>query len=182
MTRRSHSFSVRNRSMSAMRAWAWSHLAVSDLTRDPSSFLTQRWSKTASMATMPSNSADTGARSFSSSTPQVRAASSTLAEIGSQPPKTRSSRSARGTNSRMSGLRSSSRLPRRIWAIWLTEPIGAVRPLRAAITPAMKVEATAPIPGVSTPRRPVAGAMSRGVFMAHRISRSETKMSKIQKN
>jgi len=24
--------------------------------------------------------------------------------------------------------------------------------------------------------------MSRGVFMAHRISRSETKMSKIQKN
>jgi len=51
-------------------------------------------------------------------------------------------------------------------AIWLTDPIGAVRPLRAAITPAMKVEATAPMPGVRIPRRPVAGAISRGVFMA----------------
>ena len=47
------------------------------------------------MATTPSSSADTGARSRSSSTPDVRAASSALGEIGSQPPKTRSSRPAR---------------------------------------------------------------------------------------
>ena len=151
--------------MSSISAWAWSHMAVMDLTRVPFSFLTQRLLKTASMAMMPSSSAEMGARSFSSSTPQVLAASSTLAEMGSQPPKTMSSSSASGTNSRMSGLRSSPRLPRRMWAIWLTDPIGAVRPLRAAITPAMKVDATAPMPGVSIPRRPVAGAISRGAFM-----------------
>ena len=49
-----------------------------------------------------------------------------------------------------------------MWAIWLIEPIGGLRPRRAAITPAMKVEATAPMPGVSTPRVPVAGAIRRG--------------------
>ena len=51
-----------------------------------------------------------------------------------------------------------------MWAIWLIEPIGGLRPSRAAMTPAMKVEATAPIPGVSTPRRPVAGAICRAVM------------------
>ena len=46
-----------------------------------------------------------------------------------------------------------------MWASWVSEPIGVAVPARAASTPAMKVEATAPMPGVSTPRRPVAGAM-----------------------
>ena len=32
-------------------------------------------------------------------------------------------------------------------AIWLTDPMGAASPFLAAITPAMKVEDTAPIPG-----------------------------------
>ena len=36
-------------------------------------------------------------------------------------------------------------------------------------TPAMKVEATAPSPGVRTPSLPVAGAMVRGSAMADRI-------------
>ncbi|GIT45706.1 MAG: hypothetical protein Ct9H300mP12_02910 [Acidimicrobiales bacterium] len=148
----------------------------------PLSFLTQRWSNTASMVTMPSSSAETGARSASSSTPQVRAASSTLGEMGSQPPKTMSSSSARGANSRMRGLRSLSRSPRRMWAIWLTDPIGAVRPRRAAMTPAMKVEATAPIPGVKTPRRPVAGAMSRGLFMEKKHKHLEMVSTKIQED
>ena len=46
-----------------------------------------------------------------------------------------------------------------MWAIWETEPSGATPVWRADRTPAMKVEATAPSPGVSTPSLPVAGAM-----------------------
>ena len=45
-----------------------------------------------------------------------------------------------------------------------TEPIGGAMPLRAAITPAMNVEATAPMPGVSTPSLPVAGGICRAVM------------------
>src|SRR6056297_150683 len=48
-----------------------------------------------------------------------------------------------------------------MWAIWVSEPMGGWRPWRAAMTPAMKVEATAPMPGVRTPSLPVAGAMLR---------------------
>ena len=73
---------------------------------------------------MPSISLLMGARSRSSSTPEVRAASRALAEIGSQPPNTRSSSEARGTKSRIRGLRPSPRLPSRMWAICETEPIG----------------------------------------------------------
>ena len=50
-------------------------------------------------------------------------------------------------------------------AIWLTDPMGAARPFRAAITPAMKVEDTAPIPGVSIPSFPDAGSMFTGLFI-----------------
>ena len=107
MTRRSQSFSVRNRSMSAMSGSARSIFVAPVLTRVPSSRLTQLWSNTASMATTPSSSAEIGARSRSSSTPAVRAASSAFGEIGSQPPKTRSSRQASGTKSLISGLRPS---------------------------------------------------------------------------
>ncbi len=44
-----------------------------------------------------------------------------------------------------------------MWAVWLTEPTGWAKPLRAASTPEMNVVATAPIPGVRTPSLPVAG-------------------------
>ena len=44
------------------------------------------------------------------------------------------------------------------------EPIGGCRPWRAAMTPAMKVDATAPMPGVRTPSLPVAGAICRAVM------------------
>ncbi len=165
MTRRSQSFSVRKFSMSAMRAMAWSHLLSIFLTRVPSSRLTHFWSNTASMATMPSISAEMEAMSRSSSTPQARAASRAFGEMGSQPPKTMSSSEARGAKSRISSLRPSSRLPRRMWAIWLTEPSGGLPSARALRTPAMKVDETAPMPGVSTPSLPFAGAMSRGSVM-----------------
>ena len=85
--------------MSAISCSASSILLAPVLTRTPSSRLTQLWSNTASMATMPSSSLLMGARSRSSSTPAVRAASRALAEIGSQPPKTRSSSAASGTKS-----------------------------------------------------------------------------------
>jgi hypothetical protein len=47
-------------------------------------------------------------------------------------------------------------------AICETEPIGASPERRAVITPAMKVDATAPSPGNNTPSFPVAGEMLRG--------------------
>ena len=172
MTRRSQLFSLRKFSMSAMSASACAIFSVMGLTRVPSRRLTQLWSNTASIATTPSSSAEMGPRSRSSRTPAVRAASRALGLMGSQPPNTRSPRSAKGTNSRISGLRFSSRFPKRIWASWLSEPTGTAWPLREAITPAMKVEATAPIPGVRTPRRPVAGAMFTGLFMVERVGDS----------
>ena len=180
MTRRSHSFSVRKRSMSAMSASAWANLLVSVLTRTPSSRETQRCSNTASMATMPSSSLDIAARSVSDMTPAVRAASYMLGEMGSQPPKTMSSSPARGTKSRISGLRSSSRLPKRMRAIWVTEPIGATPSLRACMTPAMRVEATAPMPGMSRPSRPEATGMFRGEVMTQTISDSYLSSSMIK--
>src|SRR5690349_22306924 len=68
-----------------------------------------------------------------------------------------SSRAASGTKSLISGERFSVRLPRRIVAIWVSDPIGCVWPRRMLSTPAMKVVATAPRPGVMMPSLPVAG-------------------------
>src|SRR6185312_16380550 len=55
-----------------------------------------------------------------------------------------SSRSASGTNSLIKGDRFSVRLPSRIVAICVSEPIGFECPRRILSTPAMKVVATAP--------------------------------------
>ena len=41
----------------------------------------------------------------------------------------------------------------------VNDPIGAPKPLLTASTPAIKVEVTAPMPGIRTPSRPLAGAM-----------------------
>src|SRR3954468_5290803 len=81
----------------------------------------------------------------------------------SHPPNTRSSRPTSGTTSLIFGERPSVRLPRRIVPIWVSEPIGEDKPLRIAMTPAMKVVLTAPRPTRSTPSLPRAGAMSTGV-------------------
>jgi hypothetical protein len=48
-------------------------------------------------------------------------------------------------------------------AIWVSEPIGVDKPRRTRSTPAMKVVATAPRPGVKMASLPVAGAMFAGV-------------------
>ncbi len=141
--------------MSFIRASAWSHLLSISFTRTPSKRDTHFLSKTASIGIIDSKSLEISERSSPSRTPAVRAASSTLGEIGSQPPKTRSSNSAKGTKSLINGFRPSSFVPRRIWAIWLIDPIGGFNPFLAARTPAMKVEATAPIPGVRMPSLPL---------------------------
>jgi hypothetical protein len=57
----------------------------------------------------------------------------------------------------MRGERLSVRFPSRIVAICVSDPMGLDSPRRMLSTPAMKVVATAPRPGVKTPRRPVAG-------------------------
>ena len=44
--------------------------------------------------------------------------------------------------------------------IWVSEPMGFEIPRRIASTPAMKVVATAPIPGSKIPSFPVAGRIS----------------------
>ncbi len=63
----------------------------------------------------------------------------------------------------MAGVRASVRLPSRIVPICVIEPMGLEIPFRMASTPAMKVVATAPIPGTRTPSLPVAGRMSIGL-------------------
>jgi hypothetical protein len=63
----------------------------------------------------------------------------------------------------ISGDRFSVRLPSRMVAIWVSEPIGLESPRRMLSTPAMKVVATAPRPGVRMPSFPAAGRMLAGV-------------------
>src|SRR5436853_469740 len=77
----------------------------------------------------------------------------------SQPPNTRSPRSASGTTSLIFGDRPSVRFPRRTVPIWVSDPIGLARPRRMASTPAMNVVLTAPRPTSSTPRAARAGAL-----------------------
>src|SRR6266496_5748876 len=99
----------------------------------------------------------------------------------SQPPNTTSLRGARGTKSEMRGLRPSVRLPRRTVPIWVRLPMGRERPWRIASTPAMKVVATAPIPGRRTPSLPWAGAMGRAfalVMIEASLRPSATKRQK----
>jgi hypothetical protein len=59
----------------------------------------------------------------------------------------------------MRGDLPSVRFPSRIVASWVSEPIGAPNPRRTASTPAMKVEVTAPMPGIRMPSFPSAGAI-----------------------
>src|SRR2546423_13393428 len=92
-----------------------------------------------------------------SRTPALHAAVSASSAIGSHAPKTRSSSSASGTKSLIRGDRLSVRLPNRIVAICVSDPIGLESPRRMLSTPAMNVVATAPSPGVRMPSLPVAG-------------------------
>ena len=74
----------------------------------------------------------------------------------SQPIKTKSFRSASGTKSLIFGERRSVRLPSRMVPICVSEPIGCASLLRIASTPATNVLATAPMPGIITPKVPLA--------------------------
>src|SRR5713101_3667691 len=80
----------------------------------------------------------------------------------SQPPKTILSSFSSGTNSLMSGERPSVRLPRRMVASCVSEPVGCATPFRTSSTPAIKVVLTAPMPGVRTPSLPLGGAILAG--------------------
>ena len=79
----------------------------------------------------------------------------------SQPPNTRLSRPASGTNSLIAGDRASVRLPRRTVPICVSEPMGFARPFLIAMMPAMVVVDTAPRPTRSRPTLPPAGAMDK---------------------
>src|SRR5438128_430797 len=111
---------------------------------------------------MPLSRPLTCSRGGGSSTPALRAASYAVSGKMSQPPKTRLSSFSSGTNSRISGERRSVRLPRRMVASWVTEPIGSAHPVRTNSTPAINVVLTAPMPGMSTPSFPFGGAMLVG--------------------
>src|SRR3954463_5018891 len=115
-------------------------------------------SNTAGIGLMPFRKSAIGSMSRSSRTPAFLAAVSASSGIGSQAPNTMSSSLASGTKSLISGALFSVLLPRRMVAIWVSDPIGLERPRRMLPTPAMNVVATAPSPGVRIPRRPVAGA------------------------
>src|SRR3954470_7510131 len=119
-------------------------------------------SNTAGIGLMAFRKSAIGSMSRASSTPAFRAAVSASSGIGSQAPKTMSLRSASGTKSLINGALFSVRLPSRMVAIWVSEPIGLEWPRRMLSTPAMNVVATAPSPGVRIPRRAVAGAMDLG--------------------
>ena len=86
------------------------------------------------------------------------AASYALSGKISQPPKTMSFKSVKGTTSLMSF---SSLFSMRIVANCVIDPIGFASPLREASVPTIIVVATAPpTPTTNTPRRPVAGLIS----------------------
>src|SRR5580704_4013772 len=76
-----------------------------------------------------------------------------------------SSKRARGTKSLIFGERPSVRLPRRIVPICVREPTGTAFFLRTSSTPAMKVVATAPIPGRRIPSFPFGAAIFVGFSM-----------------
>src|SRR5579863_1464402 len=77
----------------------------------------------------------------------------------SQPPNTSWLRSAKGTKSRIAGLRLSVRRPSRTVPICVSEPIGFASPFRIARMPAIVVVLTAPRPTNNMPSFPSAGAM-----------------------
>ena len=77
---------------------------------------------------------------------------------------------ARGTKSLIAGLRPSVRLPSRTVPNWVNDPIGFPRPRLIASRPAMNVVVTAPMPGISTPSLPSAGAIRTPSLLAKRFS------------
>ena len=73
---------------------------------------------------------------------------------------------ANGTKSLIFGVWPSVRFPRRMVASWVSEPMGSPSPCLTASTPAMKVEVTAPMPGMRTPSLPLAEEMLMFVWFS----------------
>ena len=130
MTARAAPDSLRNLSMSRMTASARSIFEPPFLTLGPSRFLTHACSKTAGIGFTASSSGRTAASMSFGRTPAFTAASYVLSGKRSQPPNTRSGRSARGTSSRTGVNFGFVRLPSRSFCICVTEPKGFARPLR----------------------------------------------------
>src|SRR5271157_320320 len=162
MTSRSAPLDCLKSRMSSRSCSARSILFLPFLTLGPSSFLTQRLSKTASRGLILDRKGLTWSSSETSSTPALRAAEYMSSSKMSQPVKTRSLSPAKGTKSLILGERPSVRLPRRIVPIWVSDPIGLEIPSRTASTPATNVVATAPMPGIMIPSLPFAGLISPG--------------------
>src|SRR5690606_17016336 len=76
----------------------------------------------------------------------------------------------------------SVRFPNRMCPSCVNEPTGSARPRRTASTPAMNVVATAPNPGVSTPRRPVAGAIFLPSLTFDLVVRSPRRHRRVQRH
>src|SRR6266403_5825265 len=148
--------------MSSLICSASSYLFFAFLTYVPSSFFTYSLSKAAFIGLILERNGFTLARSSLLSTPAFEAAWYALSLKRSQPPKTRSSRSASGTNFLIRGELLSVRLPRRIVPSCVSEPMGCALPLRTNSTPAMNVVLTAPIPGKRIPSFPFGGAILAG--------------------
>ena len=66
---------------------------------------------------------------------------------------------ASGMNSLILGESASVRFPSRIVPIWVSDPMGFANPFLIASTPATKVVATAPMPGIITPNLPLGGSI-----------------------
>src|ERR1700730_15798027 len=92
----------------------------------------------------------------------------------SQPPKTRSFNSPRGTNFLICGDLPSVRFPNRIAPTCVSEPTGCDLPGRTSSTPAMNVVLTAPIPGSNTPNFPLAGSIFPGLSIPLLLLRNAT--------
>ena len=165
ITARSAPEASRARSMSSMSISASSMRVVPDLVNGPSSFFTYSRSKTAGMGRISDSSSRSESSSAGSRTPALRAAMYASSSNTSQAAKDRSSSGHRGAKSRISGVRPSVRRPSRMVPICVTDPTGAASPLRIAWIPAMKVVLTAPRPGSSTRRPPVAGLTSNCCFV-----------------
>ena len=71
---------------------------------------------------------------------------------------------ARGTKSLIFGYLFSVRLPSLKLPIWVNDPIGLASSFLIASTPAIKVVATAPKPGIKMPSLPSAGRISSFIF------------------
>src|SRR5579859_7818319 len=162
VTSRETFFVFRKFAMSSFSCSASSYLFFAFFTYVPSSRFTYSRSNAAFIGLIVFRKGLTFPKSSGVNTPAFAAASYASSLKRSQLPKTRSFRSASGTNFLMSGDLPSVRFPSLTVPICVSDPTGCALPFRTSSTPAMNVVLTAPIPGSSTPSFPLAGAIFAG--------------------